>query len=229
MVNKAVGVALLLAVWFAASIAAAQQAPPPPPGGRTPAAKVGAAMAILATFEDAGVLPSENSPDANRLIRAVIQFQAAFMTSDHAAVRQWLDRAFAAKFGEAAPAAIETFRAGGWSSRALEAVVDYAAAAPVWDDPGIRDGLRPFNVGRADFNLLARVFTDARAQFAAGRRSIHEAYDARRKEMPGAKNDERRRMNDERRMKKMYNPRVQRSAFRLHTSRRDTWRPKPTS
>jgi N-acetylneuraminic acid mutarotase len=161
--------------------------PAPQPQGRASSAKVGAVMALLATFEDAGILPPEDSPDAARLIKAAIQFQAAFMKSDQPAIRQWLGGAFAARFGEAAPAAIETFRSNGWTSRSLEAVVDYAAAAPVWDDPGVQDGLRAFNVGRADFDLLARIFAGARAQFSARGRTIHDAFDARRKTMPGAR------------------------------------------
>ena len=161
-----------------------------PPGakqaGRAASAKVGAVMALLATFEDAGILPPEDSPDATRLIKATIQFQAAFMKSEQPAIRQWLQSALAAKFGEAAPAAIETFRSGGWTSQSLEALVDYAAATPVWNDPGVKEGFRSFNIGRADFDLLARIFTAARTQFSARGQNIHEAYAARRQTMPGA-------------------------------------------
>jgi len=186
MVNKAAGVILLLAVWFVPPAASAQQAPSQPGAGRTPSAKVGAVMALLAIFEDAGVLPPEQSPDANRLIKALIQFQAAFMKSDRPAVQRWLREALTARFGQAAPEAIEAFRSRGWTSQSLEAVVDYAAATPVWNDADVRNGFLDFNVGRTDFELLARVFVEARARFSTGGRSIHEAYDARRKEMPGA-------------------------------------------
>jgi N-acetylneuraminic acid mutarotase len=158
----------------------------PTPAGRASPAKVGAVMALLATFQDADALPPENSPDANRLIKALIQFQAAFMTSRHPAIQRWLQEAFAARFGERAPAAREAFKTGGWTSHALEAVVDHAAATPVWDDPGVGEGFRAFNVGRSDFDLLARVFADARTRLAAREQTIHEAYAARRKEMPGA-------------------------------------------
>lgn len=187
MVNKTAGLVLLLVTWFIASAAPAQQAPHPPAGGRSSPAKVGAVMALLATFEDAGTLPSENSPNANRLIKALIQFQSAFMTSGHPAVQQWLREAFTAKFGDAAPPALEAFHAGGWTSQALEAVVDYAAATPVWNAPGVTEGFRAFNVGRADFDLLARTFTDARTAFSAKGQDVHEAYAARRKTMPGAR------------------------------------------
>lgn len=190
MVHKAAGVLLLLVVWLVASPALAQQNPHPPLSGRTSPSRVGAVMALLATFEDAGILPPEDSPDATRLIKATIQFQAAFMKSEQPAVRQWLQSSFAAKFGEAAPAAIDAFRSGGWTSHSLEAVVDYAAATPVWNDPGVTEGFRSFNIGRADFDLLARIFTAARAQFSARGQTIHEAYAARRKAMPGAQRND---------------------------------------
>lgn len=186
MVKKIAGMVLLLGVWFVAPPALAQQSPHPPSSGRTSPARVGAVMALLATFEDAGVLPPEDSPDATRLIKATIQFQAAFMKSEQPAVQSWLREAFAARFGEAASEAVEAFRAKGWTSRSLEAVVDYAASTPVWDDPDVRNGFLAFNVGRPDFDLLARVFVEARAKFSAGGRTIHEAYDDRRREMPGA-------------------------------------------
>lgn len=157
------------------------------PAGRASAETVGAVMAILAAFGDAGTLPPEQSPEANRLIKALIQFQAAFMRSEHPAVQHWLRDAFMARFGEAAPEALNAFKAGGWTSEALEAVVDYAAATLVWNDPGIHEGLRAFNIGRPDFDLLARVFNDARAKLETRGRTIHEVYTARRKEMPGAR------------------------------------------
>lgn len=186
MLNKTAGLVLLLGVWLIASASLAQQAPHPPAGGRTSPAKVGAVMALLATFEDAGSLPPENSPNANRLIKALIQFQSAFMTSGHPAIQHWLREAFTAKFGEETPSALEAFRAGGWTSRSLEAVVDYAAATPVWNAPDVADGLRAFNIGRSDFDLLARIFTEAREAFSARGQNLHDAYAARRKTMPGA-------------------------------------------
>lgn len=159
--------------------------------GRASSATVGAVMALLATFEDAGVLPPEQSPDANRLIKALIQFQGAFMKSEHPAVQRWLRGAFTAKFGKDSQAEQEALKRGGWTSRSLEAVVDFAAASPMWNEPDVGEGFRAYNVGRPDFDLMARVFTDARTWYSAGGRSIHEAYAARRKQMPGARSSPR--------------------------------------
>ncbi len=155
--------------------------------GRASSPTVGAVMAMLATFEDAGVLPPEQSPDANRIIKALIQFQAAFMKSPHPAIQRWLHEALAAKFGREAPAAEDAFKTGGWTSRTFEAVVDFAATTPVWNAPDLSEGFRAFNVGRSDFDLLTRIYTEARTQYASRGRDIHDAFAARRKTMPGAR------------------------------------------
>lgn len=147
---------------------------------------VGAIMALLATFDDAGVLPPESSPEANRLIRALIQFQSAFMKSADAEVRRWFTEAIEAKFGAQSSDADARFRTNGWTSESLEAVVEYAAAHSVWDRDGLEQGFREFNVGKADWELLTRVFRSARERLAANGRDLHQIYAARRREMPGS-------------------------------------------
>ena len=57
---------------------------------RAPGRHVGAVMAILGTFHDAGVLPSESDPRANQLIRSLIQFQSVFMKSQEPAVQAFI-------------------------------------------------------------------------------------------------------------------------------------------
>ena len=70
--------------------------------GRTATGPVGASMAVLATLQDAGVLPPEGTPEANRVIQVVIQFQAAFMKSSDPALREFFDQALAAKWTDQA-------------------------------------------------------------------------------------------------------------------------------
>ena len=53
-----------------------------PGRGATPSGPVGASMAVLATLQDADVLPPEGTPEANRVIKAVIQFQSVFLKSE---------------------------------------------------------------------------------------------------------------------------------------------------
>ncbi|TAJ33489.1 MAG: hypothetical protein EPO64_00905 [Nitrospirae bacterium] len=156
-------------------------------GSRASAKQVSTVMALLAAFQDAGALPPEDSPDANRLIKALIQFQSAFMKSDNQAVRQFFHDALAAKPGDQAEAAIESFRSDGWTSRSLEAVVDYAATHPLQDRPELQVGLGFYNVGVTDLDLLSRTFRTARSLLAARGRDLHQVYDARRREMPGVK------------------------------------------
>lgn len=147
--------------------------------------QVGAVMALLATFEEAGALPPESSPDANRLIKALIQFQAAFMKSRAPALQGLLDQALAAKLGDQASTESARLHSQGWSSRSLEALVEYAMSPDVWERPGIADALRAFNVGRSDFDLVARTFLSARDRFAARGEDLHAVYAARRRAMPG--------------------------------------------
>jgi N-acetylneuraminic acid mutarotase len=155
-------------------------------GGRASAKQVGTVMALLATFQDAGSLPPESSPEANRLIKALIQFQAAFMKSPNPAVRRFLADALAVKLGDRSPAAVEAFRTDGWTSQSLEAFVDYAENRSVWDRSELEEGLRAYNIGRSDYELLARTYRTARRHLAAQGQDLHQVYAARRREMPGA-------------------------------------------
>src|SRR5436853_3486780 len=50
---------------------------------------VGHIMALLAVFEEADVLPPETSPEANALIHALVQTQAALTKSANPATRRW--------------------------------------------------------------------------------------------------------------------------------------------
>lgn len=85
------------------------------PLGRTASPYIGSVMALLATFEDAGVLPPEGTPDANRIIKATIQFQSAFLKSRHPAVQQFFSTAQRNKFGARAEEVEASFRQAGWS------------------------------------------------------------------------------------------------------------------
>lgn len=148
--------------------------------------QVGTIMALLAAFGDGGALPAESSPEANRLIKALIQFQAAFMKSTSPAVQRLLTEALTEHLGDHAQAAADSFRADGWTSQALEAVVNYMATHSVWDQPGLEEGLQAYNIGRNDFELLAQTFLAARAALGARGQDFHTVYASRRRDMPGA-------------------------------------------
>jgi len=148
--------------------------------------QVGTIMALLAAFGEAGALPAESSPEANRLIKALIQFQAAFMKSTHPAVRRLLTDALTEHLGDRAQAAADSFQADGWTSQTLEAVVNYVAQHSVWDQPGLEEGLLPYHIGRSDFELLAQTFVTARATLLVRGQDFHTVYASRRRDMPGA-------------------------------------------
>lgn len=154
-------------------------------GGRASPKRVGTIMALLAAFQDAGALPPESSPEANRLIKALIQFQAAFMKSSNQAVRQLLREALTRKLGDRAAGAVRTFQTEGWTSQTLEALVDYTASRPSWTQPDLVQGFHDYNVGEEDFDLLAQTFRAARTKLAAKGQDLHAVYAARRREMPG--------------------------------------------
>ncbi len=56
-------------------------------------------MAVLATLQDADVLPPEGTPEANRVIKSVIQFQSVFLKSSDPSVQSFLTQALAASGG----------------------------------------------------------------------------------------------------------------------------------
>ena len=159
-----------------------QTGPSEPP--RASPKHVGTIMALLATFDDAGVLPPKTSPDANRLIHALIQCQAAFMKSPRPAVQHYLGAALSDESRKGDRLTAERFRTEGLTSRSLEAIVDYSVAHPPWAQPEIMDALREFNVGRPDVELIARTFQQARSRLTAQGQNIHAVYGARRKAMP---------------------------------------------
>jgi hypothetical protein len=160
----------------------------PSPEYRTRATSqhVGSVMAMLATFDEAHVLPPENSPQANQIIKALIQFQSAFLKSRNPAVRDFFAAAQQAKFGLEAGDVVTAFQQTGWTSAVMEALVDYGAQERAWQDGTLADGLRDYNVTRTDFELLVELFRRAKQQFQARGEDVHQIYAARRREMPGA-------------------------------------------
>ena len=143
-------------------------------------------MAMLATFEEAQVLPPETSPQANQIIKALIQFQSAFLKSRQPAVRNFFAAAQQAKFGPGGEEVLNKFQQNGWTSEVMEALSDYGMQDRVWEDGSLTEGLREFNVTRQDFDLLIDLFQRAKAQLHARGADVHQVYAARRRDMPGA-------------------------------------------
>src|SRR5207253_5724989 len=110
---------------------------------------VGHIMALLAVFEEADVLPPESSPEANALIHALIQTQAALTKSTNPAIQGWFAEAL--RQGEAPGAEPDPRK--GLTSRVLEAIATYAETHPPAARPDVMAGLQEVNVSPADLDL----------------------------------------------------------------------------
>jgi hypothetical protein len=148
---------------------------------------VGAAMALLATLEDAEILPPEGTSEANRVIKVVIQFQSTFMKSTDPAVRDFLQHATVKQFGNTRAAEIDSaFYRGGWSTPVLEALDRYHATAPNSEVAALATGFSQFNVTTADFEYFLELFRKARLAYQQRGQDIHRVFAERRQGMPGA-------------------------------------------
>jgi N-acetylneuraminic acid mutarotase len=153
-------------------------------GRRASAKHVGAVMSILAVFEDADALPPDKSK-VDHLIKALIQLQALFIKTTQPGVKRWFAEALTAGLGTRAPAALELFPSEGWTSQSLEAIVDYSAVHALFDQPGMAESFRAYNLERSDFELVAHTFRTARSRLAEHGGDLHAVYAMRRSEMPG--------------------------------------------
>ena len=142
-------------------------------------------MAVLAMLQDADVLPPEGSPEANRAIKAVIQFQSVFMKSSDPDVQAFLSLALSAQGGGGAEEALARFRSRGWTSDLLEALSKQWATSEIDQRERLAPGFRQFNVSLADFDWLMELVGKARTAFVQRGQNIHQVFAQRRREMPG--------------------------------------------
>lgn len=142
-------------------------------------------MAILATLEDAQVLPPEGSREADQVVHALIQFQSAFLKSSNPSVRKFFEKALAAYFFERADSMEQFFQEHGWTSEILEAVVLYAGYPGAWREPELLTGLGAFNVTRSDLQELQVLFDQGRQRYLQMGRDIHDVFRMKRQAMPG--------------------------------------------
>jgi len=142
-------------------------------------------MAVLAMLEDADVLPPENTPEANRIIKVVIQFQSVFMKSDDPAIQEFLTKALAAKGRNGADAAQSQFRSTGWTSDVLESLGEQWDAMAIDQRERLLSGFRQFNVSLEDFGLLRDLVAKARAALEGRGQNMHQVFAQHRREMPG--------------------------------------------
>lgn len=156
-----------------------------PDRAATPSGPVGASMAVLAMLQDADVLPPEGTPEADRVIKAVIQFQSVFLKSDDPSVQTFLSHAFAAQRGSGANEAAARFRSAGWTSDMLEALSEQWVATAIDQRERLAPGFRQFNVSLADFDSLMELVTKARTALEQRGQNMNQVFAQRRREMAG--------------------------------------------
>lgn len=143
-------------------------------------------MAVLATLRDARVLPPEGTGEADRTIKAVIQFQSAFARSTDKSVQDFVRHAVMQGRGEHAAVALEQFRANGWTSDVLEALAEAELHTPVDELQSLAPGFGQFNVSVEDFRRFMRLVRDGEQALVSRGQNFREVYASHRRSMPGA-------------------------------------------
>lgn len=142
-------------------------------------------MAVLAMLQDANVLPPKGTPEGNRVIKVVIQFQSVFMKSGDPSVQAFLRQALAAKAGSGAGEVLSRFLSTGWTSDVLEALGEQWVATAIDQREMLAPGFRQFNISLADFDSLMELVAKARTALQQRGQDIHQVFAQRRREMPG--------------------------------------------
>ncbi|SLM48843.1 conserved protein of unknown function [Nitrospira japonica] len=156
--------------------------------GRAPSQHVGSAMALLATLEDARILPPEGTPEANHVIRVVIQFQSVFAKSTNPAVHEFFHQALVTHVGEAQAAPEQAaFAKTGWTGTVLAALAERRRSADPGDLEKLAAGFSAFNLTLQDFEFLTGLFDQARREYRNRGREIEEVFAERRRDMPGGR------------------------------------------
>jgi hypothetical protein len=150
-----------------------------------PSELVGASMAVLATLQDADVLPPEDTSEANRIIKAVIQFQSVFLKSSDPAVQLLLTCALAAQGGGNGEETLLRFHSTGWTSDVLEALSAQWITTAIDQRDRLAPGFRQFNMSPADFDRFMELVLKARTTFIQREQTLHQVFAQRRREMPG--------------------------------------------
>ena len=151
----------------------------------TASGPIGASMAVLAMLQDAEVLPPEDTPEANRVIKAVIQFQSVFMKSTDPDVQGFLNQALTAQEKVPTDEPLLRFRSSGWTSEVLEALNGAWSVMAIGQRERLTPGFHQFNVSLEDFGWLMELVAKARTAFEQRGQHIHQVFAQRRREMPG--------------------------------------------
>ena len=154
--------------------------------GTTSSPHVGAAMTVLATLEQAQVLPPEGTRAADRIIQSVIQLQSLFIAGEPPAVKEFLSRAMEQRGHNDSTPALARFQSSGWTSDVLEALAKATQTARPEELHRLEAGLQSVNLSVADFRQLMQLVTEGEQAFAATGQHFHDVFAFHRNRMPGA-------------------------------------------
>ncbi len=143
-------------------------------------------MALLATLEQASVLPPENTPAANQVVKSVIQFQSAFVKSDDRSIQEFVAQALTDKYDEQATGLLAQMHAMGWTAPVLEALAEAEARAPAERLESLAPGWRRFNLSMNDFHQFMTLVREAQRALQTQGTNFQQVFASHRQAMPGA-------------------------------------------
>ncbi|MBH0181482.1 MAG: hypothetical protein HP490_07360 [Nitrospira sp.] len=143
-------------------------------------------MAVLATLEQARILPPEGTKEADRIIKSVIQLQSLFSKNTHPDLQNFMQRAVETSRGKQAPDLVAHFQASGWTSDVLEALAEAAAQTPAEELQTLAPELKTVNLSLEDFRQFMQLVKDGKKALSASGQDFHAVFAAHRKAMPGA-------------------------------------------
>jgi hypothetical protein len=153
--------------------------------GKAAPPQVGAAMAVLATLEQARVLPPEGTTEANRIIKSVIQLQSLFTNNTDPAVQEFLRQAVVSTQGERTEQILAQFYSRGWGPDVLEALADRALRSPAEELTRLAPGLASVNLSVDDLRHFMQLVRDGERALADAGKNFHDVFISHRKLMPG--------------------------------------------
>jgi hypothetical protein len=154
--------------------------------GKAASAHVGAAMAVLATLEQAHVLPPEGTAEANRIIKSVIQLQSLFTNNTDPSVQEFIRRAVMTTHGDQTAQVLSQFHSRGWTPEVLDALADSALDGSAEELQRLTPGLKSVNLSVDDFRSFMQLVRDGERAFADAGKNFHDVFAFHRKTMPGA-------------------------------------------
>ncbi len=148
---------------------------------------IGTIMTLLATFDQAGILPPEGTAQANQVIHGLIQLQSTLMKSTSAELVAY-QRAAEDSWERQHPNRQDgVLKEEGLTLRVLEVLIAHDQGHPMWNDPQIASAMQVFNVSQADWLFIVKLFNKANVVFREQGRSMHAVYDDWRLKFPGSK------------------------------------------